>query len=60
MGVEVGSPGLRARELPFTVVDRQERYKAKNLIDAALFRGGDVIWSWAFTGLRGWGASMSH
>ena len=48
-----------ARELFFTAVDRHERYKAKNLIDAALFRGGDVIWGWAFTGLRGLGASMS-
>ena len=26
----------------------------------ALFRGGDVIWSWAFAGLRGLGASMSQ
>lgn len=49
-----------AREILFTAVDRQERYKAKNLIDAALFRGGDVIWSWAFAGLRGLGASMSQ
>ncbi len=48
-----------AREILFTAVDRQERYKAKNLIDAALFRGGDVIWSWAFTALRGLGMSMS-
>jgi AAA family ATP:ADP antiporter len=49
-----------ARELMFTAVDRQERYKSKNLIDAALFRGGDVVWSWAFAGLRGLGASMSQ
>ncbi len=48
-----------ARELLFTAVDRHERYKAKNLIDAALFRGGDVIWGWAFAGLRGLGASMA-
>ncbi len=44
-----------AREIFFTAVDRQERYKAKNLIDAAVFRGGDVMWAWVFTGLRGWG-----
>lgn len=48
-----------ARELLFTAVDRAERYKAKNLIDAALFRGGDVIWGWAFAGLRGAGTGMT-
>ncbi len=41
-----------AREALFTAVDRHERYKAKNLIDAAVFRGGDVAWGWAFAGLR--------
>jgi AAA family ATP:ADP antiporter len=41
-----------AREILFTAVDRNERYKAKNLIDAAAFRGGDVLWAWVFTGLR--------
>lgn len=40
-----------ARELMFTVVAREEKYKAKNLIDTAVLRGGDVVWSWAFTGL---------
>ena len=41
---------------------RDEKYKAKNIIDTAVFRGGDVAWSWAFTGLRGlagtYGAAM--
>ena len=49
-----------AREAFFTAVDRHERYKAKNLIDAALFRGGDVLWGWAFAGLRGLGLGMSN
>jgi AAA family ATP:ADP antiporter len=48
-----------AREIFFTSVSRDEKYKAKNLIDAAVFRGGDVIWSWSFTGLRALGFSMS-
>lgn len=47
-----------ARELMFTVVDREEKYKAKNLIDTALLRGGDVIWSWSFTGLIAIGLTM--
>ncbi len=42
-----------AREILFTSVHRDEKYKAKNIIDTAVFRGGDVVWSWAFTGLRG-------
>jgi AAA family ATP:ADP antiporter len=41
-----------AREILFTSVHRDEKYKAKNIIDTAVFRGGDVVWSWAFTGLR--------
>ena len=40
-----------ARELFFTSVERDEKYKAKNLIDTVVFRGGDVAWSWAFAGL---------
>ncbi len=47
-----------ARELMFTVVAREEKYKAKNLIDTAILRGGDVVWSWAFTGLLALGLSM--
>jgi AAA family ATP:ADP antiporter len=40
-----------AREILFTSVAREEKYKAKNLIDTVVFRGGDVVWSWVFTGL---------
>jgi len=40
-----------AREILFTSVAREEKYKAKNLIDTVVFRGGDVVWSWAFAGL---------
>lgn len=46
-----------AREILFTSVAREEKYKAKNLIDTAVFRGGDVVWSWAFAGLVRFGAS---
>jgi AAA family ATP:ADP antiporter len=40
-----------AREILVTSVAREEKYKAKNLIDTVVFRGGDVVWSWAFAGL---------
>ena len=42
-----------AREILFTSVAREEKYKAKNLIDTVVFRGGDVVWSWTFAGLLG-------
>ena len=47
-----------AREMLFTVVEREEKYKAKNVIDNVVFRGGDVLFSWLFTGLRGLGLEL--
>ncbi len=41
-----------AREILFTVVTREERYKAKNVIDTVVARGGDVLGSWGLNGLR--------
>jgi len=45
--VRSGTFGLLnpAREVLFTVVTRDEKYKAKNFIDTAVFRGGDVATS---------------
>ncbi len=48
-----------AREIFFTAVDREEKYKAKNVIDTAVFRGGDVVFAWLFTGLRGAGMTIT-
>ena len=39
------------REMLFTVVDRETRFKAKSVIDIVVYRGGDAITAWAFTGL---------
>ncbi len=39
------------REMLFTAVDRESRFKAKSVIDIVVYRGGDMITSWAFTGL---------
>ena len=44
-----------ARELLFTVVGREEKYKAKNVIDLVVFRGGDAVSGWLFAALRGAG-----
>ena len=40
-----------AREVLFTVVGREERYKSKAFIDAAIYRGGDLVSGWIYYGL---------
>ena len=37
-----------AREALFTVVPREDRYKAKNFIDTVVYRGGDALAGWLF------------
>ncbi|MGH8634137.1 MAG: NTP/NDP exchange transporter, partial [Burkholderiales bacterium] len=44
-----------AREVLFTVLAREEKYKAKNVIDIVVFRGGDAVSGWLFAALRGAG-----
>ena len=41
-----------AREILFTSVDKESRFKTKPIIDIAVYRGGDVFWIWiiAFIG----------
>jgi len=48
-----------AREVLFTVVDREEKYKAKYLIDGVVFRGGDALFGWLFNLLRSAGAELA-
>lgn len=40
-----------AREVLFTQAGREAKYKAKHLIDTALYRGGDVAAGWLYSGL---------
>ncbi|MFZ9195338.1 MAG: NTP/NDP exchange transporter [Burkholderiales bacterium] len=47
-----------AREVLFTVLDREEKYKAKNVIDLVVFRGSDALSSWLFSALRGTGLEL--
>ena len=44
-----------AREVLFTVVGREEKYKAKYVIDNVVFRGGDAASGWIYNALRGLG-----
>lgn len=41
-----------SREVLFTVVDQQSRYKAKNVIDTSVYRFGDLTAAWLQAGLR--------
>ena len=44
-----------AREILFTAVDREARFKTKPIIDVAVYRGGDVFWIWIIAWLGdGW------
>lgn len=47
-----------AREVLFTVVSREDRYKTKNFIDTVVYRGGDQVGSWAYAGFIAIGLSM--
>ena len=47
-----------SREVLFTVVGREERYKSKAFIDAGGYRGGDLITAWLYTGLAALGLSL--
>lgn len=40
-----------AREMLFTRVNRETRFKAKPVIDIVAYRGGDMLMAWLFTGL---------
>ena len=48
-----------AREVLFTVLEREEKYKAKNVIDIVVFRGADALSGWLFAALRGAGLELS-
>ncbi len=48
-----------ARELLFTVVDREDKYHAKNAIDLVAYRFGDLGSSWLHKGLLALGAGST-
>ncbi|HYH09008.1 MAG TPA: MFS transporter [Thermoanaerobaculia bacterium] len=47
------------REVIFTTVDAEERYKAKNFIDTFVYRGNDALIAWVIDGLHAIGAGLS-
>ncbi|WP_201017588.1 NTP/NDP exchange transporter [Pseudomonas cichorii] len=47
-----------AREVLWTVVTREEKYKAKNVIETLVYRGGDAASGWLSVGLTALGAGF--
>ncbi|MBA2352641.1 MAG: MFS transporter [Burkholderiales bacterium] len=48
-----------AREMLFTVVDREAKYKSKSVIDTVVYRGGDAAAGWLFSAIAAAGASLA-
>jgi len=48
------------REVLYTVVPREDRYKAKSFIDTVVYRGGDQIGAWAYAliAMAGFGSTL--
>lgn len=47
-----------AREMLYVVLGKEEKYKSKNFIDTVVYRGGDAVSAWAYTGLLAVGLSI--
>jgi AAA family ATP:ADP antiporter len=47
-----------ARQVFFTVLDRSEKYKAKNLIDVVVYRGSDALYAWVYEALGALGLKL--
>jgi AAA family ATP:ADP antiporter len=48
------------KEMLFTVVDRETKYKSKNFIDTVVYRGSDVTASWLFKGYMSLGIPLAN
>lgn len=49
-----------AREMLYVVLEREEKYKAKNFIDTVVYRGGDAVSAWIYDGMRSIGLSLGQ
>jgi len=50
--------GKPARDMLWTVVDRESKYKVKNVIDTVVYRGADVLGGWCHAALTAAGVSL--
>jgi AAA family ATP:ADP antiporter len=49
-----------AREMLYVVLEKEEKYKAKNFIDTVVYRGGDTVSAWVYAGLKAMGLSLGQ
>jgi AAA family ATP:ADP antiporter len=47
-----------ARQVFFTVVGREDKYKAKNMIDVVVYRGSDALYGWFYDSLQALGLKL--
>ena len=47
------------REVLFTVIPREDKYKAKSFIDTVIYRSGDQVGAWSYALLSGLGLSLT-
>ena len=47
-----------ARQVFYTVLGREEKYKAKNLIDVVIYRGSDALYGWVFDSFQAIGLQL--
>ena len=47
-----------ARQVLYTVLGREEKYKAKNLIDVVVYRGSDALYGWVYDSLQTLGLKL--
>jgi AAA family ATP:ADP antiporter len=47
------------REVLYTVMSREDKYKAKNFIDTFVYRAGDQIGAWTMAGLAALGVTVA-
>lgn len=52
----IARPG---REMLFSVLRRDDKYKSKNFIDTVVYRGGDAVSAWIYSGLSAIGLAVS-
>ena len=48
-----------SREMLFVVLEKEKKYKAKNMIDTVIYRSGDAVSAWAYAGLQALGLGMA-
>ncbi len=49
-----------AREMLYVVLNREQKYKAKNFIDTTVYRSGDALSAWVYAGFKGMGLQLAH